>query len=103
MQTHPKKRVDVIVEAPLMRRIIDRLDQANVSGYSVMPIMAGRGHDSSWTADGQISNATQMLAIVCVTDVSKVDELLGSIFGVISHQIGFVTISDVSVVRTERF
>jgi len=103
MQTHPKKRIDVIVEAPLMRRIIDRLDQANVSGYSVMPIMAGRGHDSSWTADGQISNATQMLAIVCVTDASKVDGLLESIFGVISHQIGFVTISDVSVVRPKRF
>jgi hypothetical protein len=40
-----------------MRRIIDQFEQTNVSGYSVMPIMAGRGHDSSWTADGQISNA----------------------------------------------
>ena len=103
MQTHPKKRIDVIVEAPLMRRIIDRLDQANVSGYSVMPIMAGRGHDGSWTADGQISNATQMVAIMCITDASKVDHLLDSVFGVISHQIGFVTISDVSVVRPGRF
>jgi PII-like signaling protein len=103
MQSHPKKRVDVIVEVPLMRRIIDRLDQANVSGYSVMPIIAGRGHASSWTADGQISNATQMLAIVCITDASKIDHLLESIFAVISHQIGFVTISDVSVVRPERF
>jgi nitrogen regulatory protein PII len=103
MQTHPKKRIDVIVEAPLMRRIIDRLDQANVSGYSVMPITAGRGHDGSWTADGQISNATQMVAIVCIADASKVDDILDSVFGVISHQIGFVTISDVSVVRPERF
>ena len=103
MQTHPKKRIDVIVEAPLMRRIIDRLDQANVSGYSVMPLMAGRGHDGSWTADGQISNVTQMVAIVCITDTSKVDDLVDSVFGVISHQIGFVMISDVSVVRPERF
>jgi PII-like signaling protein len=86
-----------------MRRIIDRLDQGNASGYSVMPIVAGRGHDGSWTADGQISNATQMIAIVCITDASKVDDLLDSVFGVISHQIGFVTISDVSVVRPERF
>ena len=103
MQTHPKKRIDVIVEAPLMRRIIDRLDQANVSGYSVMPLMAGRGHDGSWTADGQISNVSQMVAFVCITDTSKVDDLVDSVFRVISHQIGFVTISDVSVVRPERF
>ncbi|MBX9775335.1 MAG: DUF190 domain-containing protein [Xanthobacteraceae bacterium] len=103
MQTHPKKRIDVIVEAPLMRRIIDRLDQADVSGYSVMPIVAGRGHDGLWTADGQISNATQMVAVVCITDASRVDDILNSIFGVISNQIGFVTISDVAVVRPERF
>ena len=103
MQTHPKKRIEAIVEAPIMRRIIDRLDQAGVSGYSVMPIMAGRGHDGSWTADGQIGNATQMLAIVCIVDASRIDDLLASVFGVISHQIGFVAISDVFVVRPERF
>jgi len=103
MQTHPKKRIDVVVEAPLLRRIIVRLDLANVSGYSVMPIVAGRGHDGSWTADGQVSNATQMIAIVCITDPSKADDVLEAVFSVISHQIGFVTISDVSVVRPERF
>jgi hypothetical protein len=103
MQTHPKKRIEVIVEAPLMRRIIDRLDQANVTGYSVLPIMAGRGHDCSWTADGQVGNATQMVAIVCITDTARVDDVLTSVFGVVSRQIGFVTISDVSVVRPERF
>jgi PII-like signaling protein len=103
MHTHPKKRIDVIVEAPLMRRIIDRLDHANVSGYSVMSLMAGRGRETSWSADGQISNATQMVAIVCVTDASKVDDLLASVFEVMSHQIGFITISDVAVVRPERF
>lgn len=103
MQTHPKKRIDIIVEAPLMRRIIDCLDQADVSGYSIMPIMAGRGHDGSWTADGQIGNATQMVAIVCITDASKIDDLLDSVFGVVSHQIGFVTVSDVFVVRRDRF
>ncbi len=86
-----------------MRRIIDRLDQANVSGYSVMPIAGGRGQDGSWTADGQISNAMQMVAIICITDASRVDELLDSVFSVISRQIGLVTISDVFVVRPERF
>ena len=103
MKTHPKKRIDIIFEVPLTQRIIDRLEQAKVSGYSVMPIIAGRGHDSSWTADGQISNATKMVSIVCITDASKVDDLLDSVLGAISNQIGFVTISDVSVVRPERF
>ena len=103
MQTHPKKRIEVVVEALLMRRIIDRLDRANVSGYSIMPIIAGRGHDNAWTSDGEISNAAQMVAVVCIADAAKVDDILESVFGVISHQIGFVTISDVFVIRPERF
>ena len=103
MQTHPKKRIEAIVEVPIMRRIIDRLDLAKVSGYTVMPITAGRGHDGSWTADGQVSNATQMVSIVCIIDASKVDDLLASVFSLIAHQIGFVMISDVFVVRPERF
>jgi hypothetical protein len=103
MQTHPKKRVEVIVEAPLLQRIMGRLDQANASGYSVMPIIAGRGHESSWTVDGQVSNVTQMVALICIVDASRVDDLLSSVFDAISHQIGFVTISDVFVIRPERF
>jgi PII-like signaling protein len=103
MQTYPKKRIDLIIEAPLKQRIMDCLDQANVSGYSVLPIIAGRGQDNSWTAEGQIGNSTQMVLIVCVADASKVDDLLASVFDLISHQIGFVTISDVFVVRPDRF
>ena len=103
MKTYPKKRIEVIIEAPLLRRTIDHLDKAGVSGYSVMPIVAGRGHERSWTVDGEIGNAAQMVALVCITDESRLDEVMSSIFGVISHQIGFVTISDVFVVRRERF
>ncbi len=103
MQTHPKKRIEVVVEALLMRRIVERLDRANVSGYSVLPIIAGRGVDHEWTADGQVSNAAQMVAVVCIADASKVDEILEAVFAVISRQIGFVTVSDVFVIRPERF
>jgi len=103
MKTHPKKRIEVIVEVPAMQRIVDRIDRADVSGYSILSVVAGRGGDRSWTVDGQIGDAAKMVAIVCITDASKVDDLLSSIFDVVSHQIGLVSVSDVHVVRPERF
>ena len=36
MQTHLKKRIDLIIEMPLLRRVTERFDQAGVSGYSVL-------------------------------------------------------------------
>lgn len=103
MQTHPKKRIDLIIEMPLLRRITERFDKAGVSGYSVLPVIAGRGQTGPWSAGGQVSDVGQMAAIVCIVDPSKVDAVLDEVFAVVRRQIGFVTVSDVSVVRPERF
>ena len=103
MRTHLKKRIDVIVEAPLIPRLRTELDPADLSGYSIMPIIAGRGHDGPWAVDDQPGTAGQMATLVCVVDASRVDQVLASIFALISRQIGFVTVTDVFVVRPERF
>jgi hypothetical protein len=48
LKYHLKKRIDIIVEAPMMRTITEKLDRARVPGYSVLPIIEGRGIDNSW-------------------------------------------------------
>ena len=103
MQTHPKKRIDLIIEMPLLRRVTERFDKAGVSGYSVLPVIAGRGQSGEWSASGQVSQVGQMAAIICIVDAGKVDAVLDEVFAVVQKQIGLVTISDVSVVRPERF
>ena len=103
MQTHLKKRIDIIIEMPLLRRITERFDKAGVSGYSVLPVIAGRGQTGAWSAGGQVSDVGQMAAIICIVDAGKADAVLDEVFAVVKKQIGFVTLSDVAVVRPERF
>ena len=103
MQTHPKKRIDLLIEMPVLRRVSERLEKASVTGYSVLPVIAGRGQTGTWSADDQIGNAGQMVAIMCIVDAAKVDTVLEAVFAVVSGQIGLVTVSDVAVVRPERF
>lgn len=103
MQTYPKKRIDLIIEMPLLRRITTLLENAGVSGYSVMPVIAGAGQGGAWSADGQVGGAGQMAAILCIIDAAKVDALLEQVFAVVRRQIGFVTVTDVPVMRPERF
>lgn len=103
MQMHLKKRIDLIIEMPLVRRVTERLERAGVSGYSVLPVIAGAGRSGAWSADGLIGEAGHMAAIVCIVDAGKVDAVLDQVFAVVQRQIGFVTVSDVSVVRPERF
>ena len=100
---HLKKRIDVIFEAPLMRTITKRLDQANVSGYSVFPVMAGRGKFNAWNSEGQVSNTANMIALLCIVNASKIDDAVDSILSAMGDRIGFLTVSDVFVVRADRF
>jgi len=103
MQTFPKKRIEIVVEAPLLRRITAKLDETGVTGWSVVPILAGHGRDGDWSAEGQIGTASQMVMLITIVDAAKLDAVLDSVFALVSHQIGFVTVSDIAVVRPERF
>jgi nitrogen regulatory protein PII len=100
---HPKKRIDIIVESPLVRIIAGKLDEEQVSGYSVLPVLQGRGTDNAWNSEGQVSDTANMVALFCIVDASRADRVVDAVLATIRDRIGFVTISDVMVVRPERF
>ena len=103
MKTYPKKRIEIIIEAPLSRRMTEQLDRAGVTGYSVMPLIGGKGLSGSWSAEGQISRASGMVAIICITDADLADKVLSEVFSIVSRQIGIVSMSDVVVIHPEHF
>lgn len=103
MQTYPKKRIDIMVEAPLMQRVLNLLDQQGVSGYTVLSALAGRGQDGAWHRDGVVGRAGALVTIFCIVDEARVDEVLEPLFKLVSRQIGIVTVSDVQVIRPTHF
>ncbi|WP_245313381.1 hypothetical protein [Bradyrhizobium sp.] len=54
-------------------------------------------------ADGQIGNAAGMFALWCIVDTARLDDLLQVVFALVAQQVGLVSVSDVQVVRPERF
>ena len=55
--THPKKRVEIMIEAPALARVTDALDRAEATGYTVLPALAGRGNGGNWQRDDQIRSS----------------------------------------------
>lgn len=103
MMTYPKKRIDIMVEAPLMQRVLNLLDEQGVGGYTVIPVLAGRGKDGAWHRDGVVGRAGALVMIFCILDEARIDEVLRPLFALVSRQIGIVTVSDVQVIRPEHF
>ncbi len=102
MQTHNAKRVEIVIEAPLEKRLTDALMQSGVTGYTVLPVLGGSGRSGQWSREGQIGRAG-MVTVVCLIKPERLDTLLDAAFTVVSKHIGVVSITDAQVLRAERF
>lgn len=103
MQSHHKKRIDIMIEQPLLRRMLELLDDSGVKGYTVLPVLAGKGVDGAWHVDGTVGRAGSLALIFCIVDEARINEVLDPVFSLVQKQIGIVTISDVAVIRKEQF
>lgn len=103
MKTYPKKRLEAFVEAPVLNRFIALLNAEKVRGYSVLPVLSGSGADGDWSREGSVTNAGQMVAVVCILSEEALEPLLEKVFAMLSRHIGIVSVSDCEVMRGERF
>ncbi|MBF9042520.1 transcriptional regulator [Rhodobacterales bacterium HKCCE4037] len=103
METHKAKRVAVIIEAIMQSRLTNAMESAGITGYSVLPVLAGGGRSGNWSRDGQISRGQGMVQVLCIISPEKLDNLLENAFPLVERHIGVITVSDCEVLRAERF
>jgi nitrogen regulatory protein PII len=103
MQTHAAKRVEIIIEAPMQRRLEEALTRAGVTGYSILPVLGGNGRSGAWSREGQVGRAGGLVAVICIVRPERKDALLEAAFAVLERHIGVVSIADCEVLRAERF
>ncbi len=102
MQTHAATRIEVIIESPAARAVTRLLDSLGVKGYTVIPVLGGRGESGDWTRDGEIGLAGGMVMVVVVVGSSRKDEIIEPLFSLLKRQMGLMTLSDCEVVRPEK-
>ena len=103
MQTHQAKRVAIIIEQVMQRRLPEVLKDAGVTGFTILPVLGGSGRSGEWSREGQVTRAGGMVQVVCVIKPERLDPLLEAAFKVVDRHIGVVTVSDCEVLRAERF
>ena len=101
MRMLARKRVEIFVEAPMLRRVVTALDELGVPGYSLMDIVGGRGGGAAWDENGEIGNTSRMVCIVSLVEPNRLDNILQHLSGIISGRIGVTAISDVVVMSGE--
>ena len=103
MQPHKAKRVAIIIEQVMQSRLTDALEEAGVTGFTILPVLGGSGRSGAWSREGQISRGTGMVQVVCIIRPERLDDMLDAAFAVVERHIGVVSVSDCEVLRAERF
>lgn len=101
--TFAKKKLEIVVERPILNRMLALLDRLDVSGYTAIPALAGRGRGGAWRREGQVGQTGQMVVVLCILDAERVDVVLDEVYTLLEPQLGIVTVSDVDVIRADHF
>lgn len=102
MTGHPRKKIEIIVEAPLQRSVLDWLSSQGVKGWSVFPRVIGGGQHGERSGD-DITRAFDNVMVVAVTSEAVARQVLDGFHARFTDAVAIVYISDVEVSRPERF
>jgi PII-like signaling protein len=102
VETVTRKRIEILVDTPLVGRVVAKLREAGISGWSVIHVDSGGGRSGEWQQDDVTGAAakTIVLAIASEAKAAAVADALGPLLD--SYGL-LLTIGDVQVVRGERF
>lgn len=98
-----RKRIEVLVDAPLLRRVKEFAAEAGISGYTVLPTLEGMGGSGAWRDErvsGGVGSKVIFLTIVSEQRASAFIDLLEPLldtYGLI------VSVADADVIRPLKF
>lgn len=99
---HPRKKIEIIVEAPLQKPVLDWLGQQGVKGWSVFPRVIGGGKHGERSGD-DMTRAFDNVMIVAIASEAVARSVLDGFHTRFADAVAVVYTSDVEVSRADHF
>ncbi len=100
--TVPRQRIEVLVDAPLVRRVVEAAESVGATGYTLLPTLGGAGSQGHWS-DDQISGADAKVMFLTITSDEKAEALTDALAPLLQDYGLILMVSPVNVVRGGKF
>lgn len=100
--TVQRKRIEILVDNPLVPKIVNYVKKVDISGWSVIKIASGGGRDGRWQQD-EVSGAAAKSIVLLIANEEKANQLTDVLAPLLDSHSLLLTIANVEVVRGERF
>ncbi len=102
MQTVTRKRLEILVDAPLVPRVVAALDAAGIGGHTILPVLSGCGRSGAWSEE-RLSGAETKRVVMAIAGEAEAAALVEALAPLLDSHRLLLTIADVDVVRGDRF
>jgi nitrogen regulatory protein PII len=92
------KRIEVVIDALQLKRLLKVLDEAGVSGYTVLPNARGRGERGARRAD-ELTGALENAYVFTACPPEEADRVVEAITPMLERFGGICLVSDAEWVR----
>lgn len=100
--TVTRRKIEILVDAPLVRRVVAAAEAVGIAGYTLLPTLGGAGRSGPWT-DDQVTGAEAKIMFVTVTSSERCEQLITTLAPLLESYGLVLLASDVAVVRGARF
>ena len=97
-----RTKIEVICDAPLVRRIVSIANSAGITHHTVLPALSGHGDTGPWS-DDQLTSASAKVMILFVVSPEASATFLREINRVLDSHSLRVWVSQVAVFRPDRY
>lgn len=101
VETLIRKRIEILADTPLVRRVTSAIDAAGISGWTILGVKSGSGRDGVWQEERVLG--TDKSLILTIASQDKAAALAEALAPILSSHGLLLTMWDVEVIRGERF
>jgi len=101
IETVTRKRIEILTDKALQRRITDAIDNAGITGWTIIPVSSGKGREGLWREESVMG--TDKVFVLTIASEEKAMALAEGLAPMLTTLGIILTMWDVQVIRGERF
>ena len=101
IETVIRKRIEILTDTALLRRVTDAIDRAGITGWTITPVLSGKGRDGHWREERV--TGTDKVLVLSIAPQDKAMALAEDITPILTSHGLLLSMWDVEVIRAERF
>jgi nitrogen regulatory protein PII len=102
MQLYPKKKVEIVVEAARIAKLLEMIKALGGTGHTVIPELAGKGRRGI-RDEAHVSDVLRNALIIVIATQDMALRTVEEAHKLLKNYADIIYVSDVSVVRDDHF